>query len=62
MGQVSGIIFIVAMDAMKDKSTGSMTTPILILAALVAGAAVLATVLGESPVAGKREGGPKAAG
>ncbi|RPI98547.1 MAG: hypothetical protein EHM31_11595 [Candidatus Aminicenantes bacterium] len=51
MGQVSGIIFIVAMDAMKDKSTGSMTTPILILAALVAGAAGLATVLGESPVA-----------
>jgi hypothetical protein len=46
---------------MKDKSTGSMTTPILILAALVAGAAVLATVLRESPVAGKREGGPKAA-
>jgi len=51
MGQVSGIIFIVAMDAMKDKSTGSMTTPILILAALVAGAVGLATVLGESPVA-----------
>lgn len=51
MGQISGIVFIVAMDAMKDKSTGSMTTPLLILAALMLVAAALATVLGESPVA-----------
>ena len=57
MGQVSGIVFIVAMDAMKDKSTGSMTMPLLILAALIIAAAGLALALGESPIAGKREGG-----
>jgi hypothetical protein len=50
MGQVSGIIFIFGMDAMKDKSTGSMSTPLLTLAALVVFAAVLALVLHESPV------------
>jgi len=54
MGQVSGIIFIFGMDAMKDKSTGSMSTPLLILAALVVFAAVLALVLHESPVHGER--------
>jgi len=62
MGQVSGIVFIVAMDAMKDKSTGSMTTPLLILAALMVMAAGLAAILGESPVAGKQGGGPEDAG
>jgi MFS family permease len=54
MGQVSGIIFIMAMDAMKDKSTGSMTTPLLILAVLVVFAAGLALLLRESPVHGDR--------
>ena len=62
MGQVSGIVFIVAMDAMKDKSTGSMTTPLLILAALMVSAAGLAAILGESPVAGRQGGGPEDAG
>jgi MFS family permease len=50
MGQVSGIAFIMAMDAMKNKSTGSMTTPLLALAALVVFAVGLALVLHESPV------------
>jgi MFS family permease len=56
MGQVSGIVFIMAMDAMKDKATGSMTTPLLVLAALIVVAAGLATVLGESPVHGEQKG------
>ncbi|MGZ5479476.1 MAG: MFS transporter [Candidatus Aminicenantales bacterium] len=54
MGQVSGIIFIVAMDAMKDKATGSMTTPLLVLAGLVVLAVGLALALHESPVHGDR--------
>jgi cyanate permease len=56
MGQVSGIAFIVAMDAMKDPATGSMTRPLLILAGLMVAAAGLATVLRESPIRGDRSG------
>ncbi len=52
MGQISGILFIVAMDALKDKASGSMTTSLLVLAGLVAVAAGLALVLRESPVHG----------
>jgi MFS family permease len=58
MGQVSGIIFIVAMDAMKNKATGSMTAPLLVLAALVVCALGLALVLHESPVHGEQAAGP----
>jgi MFS family permease len=54
MGQVSGIVFIFAMDALKDKATGSMTAPLLILGALVVCAAGLALVLRESPIHGDR--------
>jgi MFS family permease len=50
MGQVSGIAFIVAMDALKNKSTGSMTTSLLALAGLVVFAVGLALILRESPV------------
>jgi len=56
MGQVSGIAFIIAMDALKDPATGAMTRPLLVLAALVVGAAGLATVIRESPVCGDRSG------
>jgi cyanate permease len=56
MGQVSGIAFIVAMDALKDKSTGSMTRPLLLLAALVVAAVGMAVVLRESPVHDGRAG------
>ncbi|MCX6560509.1 MAG: MFS transporter [Candidatus Aminicenantes bacterium] len=49
-GQISGIIFILAMDALKNKATGSMTTSLLGLAGLVAGAILLALFLPESPV------------
>lgn len=50
-GQVSGIVFILGMDAMKDKTSGSMTTSLLGLAGLVALSLVLAVRLRESPVA-----------
>jgi MFS family permease len=50
MGQVSGILFIVGMDAMKNKATGSMTAPLLAQAGLVAVAVVLALAMRESPV------------
>jgi len=49
MGQASGIAFILGMDALKDKATGSMTAPLLILAALGVVAVVLAVFLRESP-------------
>ena len=58
MGQVSGVAFILGMDALKDPATGSMTRPLLLQAALIVVAIGLAAVLRESPVAGKREGGP----
>ena len=56
MGQVSGIAFIVAMDAMKDPATGSMTSSLLALAALMVVAAGLAAILAESPISGRRGG------
>jgi len=47
-GQVSGVLFILGMDALKATSTGSMTLPLLILAGLLAVALVLSTRLKES--------------
>ncbi len=35
MGQVSGIAFILAMDAFKSPQTGSMSTPLLVLIGLM---------------------------
>ena len=49
MGQVSGILFIFGMDALKPES-GSMTGSLLILAALTAASVVLALFLKESPI------------
>lgn len=51
MGQISGIVFIFGMDALKNPVTGSMTTSLLALAGLAAVSAVLALFLRESPVA-----------
>lgn len=48
MGQVSGIVFIVGMDAMKDPATGSMTVPLLILVGLIVLGLALSTRLKES--------------
>jgi MFS family permease len=56
MGQISGIAFIVAMDAMKDPATGSMTKPLLVLAGLMIMAAALATFLRESPICDAQSG------
>ncbi|MDD8027537.1 MAG: MFS transporter [Acidobacteriota bacterium] len=55
-GQVSGIIFILVMDALKDKVSGSMTTSLIGLTALVAGAILLAVFLPESPIAKEGRG------
>jgi cyanate permease len=52
MGQISGIVFIFGMDALKSKSTGSMTASLLGLAVLAAFAALLALFVGESPIHG----------
>ena len=49
-GQVSGIIFIFAMDALKPKPTGSMTLSLLGLAGLSVLSVVLAALLRESPI------------
>jgi MFS family permease len=50
MGQISGIIFIFAMNAGRSPSNGAMTASLIGLAALAAGAAVLAAFLPESPL------------
>jgi MFS family permease len=49
-GQVSGIIFIFAMDALKPKPAGSMSLSLLGLAGLSVVSVVLATLLRESPI------------
>ena len=48
IGQVSGIIFILAMDAFKNPTTGSMTTSLLVLIGLMIVGALLSTRLHES--------------
>jgi MFS family permease len=50
MGQISGIVFIFAMDALKAPATRAMTTSLLGLAALTVISAILAAMLRESPV------------
>jgi len=49
-GQISGILFILGMDAFKSPATKSMTGSLLILAGLTAVSVVLATRLRESPI------------
>jgi MFS family permease len=53
MGQVSGIAFIMGMDALKAPATKAMTTPLLGLAALTVAVLILATMLRESPIHGQ---------
>jgi len=50
MGQISGIIFILGMDALRSKATKAMTGPLLGLAGLVVAAVILATLIRESPI------------
>ena len=47
MGQISGIVFIFAMDAFKSPQTGSMTTSLIVLIALMAVSIVLGALLRE---------------
>ncbi len=53
MGQVSGIIFIFAMDALKA-ADGSMTTSLAVLIGLMAACVLASLFLGESPIAKRR--------
>ena len=48
MGQISGIIFILGMDAFKSPDTGSMTMPLLVLIGLMVVCLVLGTRLKEA--------------
>ena len=48
MGQISGIIFILAMDAFKAPDTGSMTLPLVVLMALLMVCLLLGTRLKEA--------------
>lgn len=48
MGQISGIIFIIGMDAFKSKSTGSMTVPLIVLIILMGLSLILCARLKES--------------
>jgi MFS family permease len=50
MGQVSGIIFIFGMDALKAPVSGEMTISLLILTALTVFSVILAALIHESPV------------
>ena len=50
MGQISGIVFILGMNALKAPSTGAMTASLLILAGLAVISVVLAAMIRESPV------------
>jgi MFS family permease len=48
MGQISGIIFILGMDAFKAPDTGSMTLPLLVLTGLMISCLFLAMLLKEA--------------
>jgi len=48
VGQLSGIVFIIAMDVFKDPETGSMTASLLVLVALMVVGVFLSTKLRES--------------
>ncbi len=56
MGQISGILFIFAMNAGRSAADGAMTVPIIGLAVLAGGAALLAALLPESPIFGAGRG------
>ena len=53
MGQVSGIIFILGMDALRIRPSGAMTTSLLILIVLSLANIILAVTLPESPIHAK---------
>ena len=53
MGQISGILFIFAMDKFKAAGTGSMTRPLLVLITLMTISFLLSFWLRESDLAGQ---------
>ncbi len=55
-GQVSGILFILGMDALKSTSTGSMTASLLVFAGLLLAGLLLCTRLKESALLTQRRG------
>jgi len=48
MGQISGIVFILAMDSLKSPATGSMTAPLVVLIGLMGLSLVVSTRLRDS--------------
>ena len=52
MGQISGILFIIGMDSFRSASTGSMTSPLLVLIGLMAASLLLASRLREATATG----------
>ena len=50
MGQISGIVFIFAMDAFKDPGSGSMTTSLVVLIVLMAISILLGALLREPKI------------
>lgn len=55
MGQISGIVFIFAMDAFKAAETGSMTLPLVVLVGLMVVGVLLATRLRESALVAAKQ-------
>lgn len=55
MGQISGIVFIFAMDSFKSPITGSMTTALIVLMCLLVFSLLLSTRLKESPMMTREE-------
>jgi len=49
MGQISGVIFILALDSFKSPTTGSMTLPLIALMGLMLVGLVISTRLKEAP-------------
>jgi len=50
MGQISGIIFIFGMDALKSPATGAMTGSLLVLLGLTVLSIVLSALIKEPPL------------
>ena len=56
MGQISGIIFILGLDSFKSHRTGSMTSPLIVLIALMGLSLALCTLLKESALINEYKG------
>ncbi len=61
MGQISGILFILGMDAFKNPDTGSMSASLLVLAGLMVIGLLLSTRLTESTLLARESSGEESA-